>query len=83
MITTNTQIITGHEEDIAALDHSSADWEINPIAQLRAIISAAQNEIDNRSATHDLFGEPNVKTISERTLRDIETCIARIRAVNK
>lgn len=80
---TTAKIITGHEAEIAALDHAAAEWEINPIAQLQHIINSAQNEIDNRSATHDFFGEPNTKTISEMTLRDIEACIARIRAVNK
>jgi len=80
---TTIKIFSGHEAEIAALDHNAAEWEINPIAQLHHIVSSAQNEIDNRSATHDFFGEPNTKTISEMTLRDIEVCIARIRAINK
>jgi len=80
---TTTKIVTGHEAEISALDHAAAEWEINPIAQLQSIVNAAQNEIENRSATHDFFGEPNTKIISERTLHAIESFIARIRAVNK
>jgi len=76
-----TKIITGHEAEIAAVNHAAAEWEIDPIAQLRHIANAAQNEINNRSAAHDFFGEPNTKKISEMTLRDIDACISRIRAI--
>lgn len=83
---TTTKIITGHEEDIAAIDHAAAEWEKDIAAQLRHIAATANDQLEQyQPGAIDIFGAPFAGTehVSEYALQAIEACIARIRALQQ
>lgn len=80
------KIITGHEEEIAAMDHAAAEWEKDISAQLSHIAATANDELEQyQPGSRDIFGASfaGAERVSEYSLQAIEACIARIRNLQK
>jgi hypothetical protein len=65
------------------VEAATAEWEKNAYRQLRHIAVVALQQSERLRAVRDPYGNPYPDPDSELTLKTIEACIARIRAIRE